>query len=214
MGEFSLTSGDGISMRQPMTWWCKLFFSYHVDAMWEMGKHFWKWVSSLLGKGRMPWTPVELEVTVLEPLLDAEARMRHMWGEAPTASLYTMLVKILTELGSVLTLWKVLFFSSSHLSVSYSLSCFEGGCVKLNYVFKCKLCLLCPRGGGRKGKRQSGVGAERKGRDCIHALSLSMVPLHVKEGLDSSITFAAVNKVFELQELDLVFTRYGFLLII
>lgn len=41
-----------------------------------------------------------------------------------------------------------------------------------------------------------------------------MVSLHLKEVLDSSITFAAMNKVFELQELDLVFTRSGFLLII
>lgn len=39
MGEFSLTSGDGVYMKQSRTCFCKLFFS-HVDAMWEMGKHF------------------------------------------------------------------------------------------------------------------------------------------------------------------------------
>lgn len=39
MGEFSLTSGDGVYMKQSRTCLCKLFFS-HVDAMWEMGKHF------------------------------------------------------------------------------------------------------------------------------------------------------------------------------
>lgn len=119
MGEFSLTSGDGVYMKQSRTCLCKLFFS-HVDAMWEMGKHFWKWTSSLLGKGGMPWTPVELEVTVLEPLLDVEARMRDVWGEARTASLHTVLVKIPTELVSVLSLWKILFFFSSCLSVSCS----------------------------------------------------------------------------------------------
>lgn len=36
------------------------------------------------------------------------------------ASVHTVLVKIPPELVSVLTLWKVLFFSSSHLSVSCS----------------------------------------------------------------------------------------------
>lgn len=38
MGEFSLTSGDGVYMKQSRTCLCKLFS--HVDAMWEMGKHF------------------------------------------------------------------------------------------------------------------------------------------------------------------------------
>lgn len=202
-------------MKSPRTCWCKLFFSSHVDAMWEMGKHFWKRILSLLGKGRMSWTPVELEVTVLEPLLNVEARMRHVWGEAPIARLHTMLVKILTELVSVLTLWKVLsFLFLSPLCFIFKRlhgvhSCFEGGCVKLNYVFKCKLCLLCQRGGGRKG-----VGwGEKKGKR-LHSCSLSMVSLHLKKVLDNSITFTAMNKVFKLEELDIVFTRYGFLLII
>lgn len=93
--------------------------------------------------------------------------------------------------------------------------CFEAGCVKLNYVFKCKLCLLYQRGGGRKRKRRSGIGGGEKGQEIAFRLfTLSMVSLHLKEVLDSSITFAAMNKVFELQELDLVFTRSGFLLII
>lgn len=67
----------------------------------------------------------------------------------------------------------------------------------------------------KKGEEKKWDGGGEKGQETAFRLfTLSMVSLHLKEVLDSSITFAAMNKVFELQELDLVFTRSGFLLII
>lgn len=62
--------------------------------------------------------------------------------------------------------------------------------------------------------KEVGWGGEKGQETAFRLFTLSMVSLHLKEVLDSSITFAAMNKVFELQELDLVFTRSGFLLII
>lgn len=59
-----------------------------------------------------------------------------------------------------------------------------------------------------------GRGGEEGQETAFMLFTLSMVSLHLKKVLDNSITFAAMNKVFELQELDVVFTRYEFLLII
>lgn len=77
------------------------------------------------------------------------------------ASPHTTLVKILTELLSVLTLWKVLsFLFLSPLCFIFKRlhgvhSCFEGGCVKLNYVYFVREVEEEREwdGGERKGKR-------------------------------------------------------------